>query len=53
MTKPWHICIVWAGTRAFVRPETLCDAVVLWVRGWRRHPYNPHWWTKARLFDVE
>lgn len=50
MTKPWHICYVGAGSRAFVRPETMRDVVILWLRGWRPHNYNKHWWSKQRLF---
>lgn len=46
--KPWHIYFKGAGSRAFVRPKTRLQVVILWFRGWRPF-YLANWWTKARL----
>ena len=46
MTKPWHIRIVGIGARAFVRPDSYCDRVLLLLRGWS--PFDAGgWWSKT------
>jgi hypothetical protein len=54
--KPWHICIVdynkskTTRSRAFVKPETIRERIILYFRGWR--PFSSIcvsyglWWSK-------
>lgn len=42
--KIWHMQID-GMSRAFVSPNTKCQAIALWFRGWRRFESNCRLWT--------
>jgi hypothetical protein len=48
--KPWHICAP-PQSRSFVEPGSLWRRVILWLRGYRPHPYGTKWWSKAYHYE--
>jgi hypothetical protein len=54
MTRPWIFHMGHHGRRALCKPESWCERVALWRRGWR--PFSSicvsrslGWWTKTPL----